>query len=126
MPPAAAGALDVGAGLKHSLHLPLTEPELSVSWCWSTDGYDLACALYFRPTADTEDDAAAKKYLGTLLAQGVIVELEDGTTGVVVEAETRHDSHLAPVLGSWTAPGPGTLELAWSNEYSWTTTKPLK
>lgn len=48
MPPAAAGGLEIGAGLKHSLHLPLTEPEFAVSWCWSTDGYDLACAVYFR------------------------------------------------------------------------------
>ena len=48
VPAAAAGALEVGAGLKHSLHLPLSEPELALSWCWSTDGYDLACAVYFR------------------------------------------------------------------------------
>ena len=79
-----------------------------------------------RPESSPGNDAEAKQYLAKLLAQGTLTELGDGTTGIVVEPETRHDSHLAPVLGRWVAPGPGTLEMAWTNEYSWTTAKPLK
>ena len=51
---------------------------------------------------------------------------EETNEGVSVEEETRHDSHLAPVLGRWTAPREGLLRICWSNGYSWSTAKKLK
>jgi hypothetical protein len=83
-PAAAAGELQLGAGKEHEVMLPLTAEEqaggsggggggLSVAWCWSTDEYDLACAVSFRPDQE-----------------GAVVDLDDGSAlWTTVEAEVR-------------------------------------
>ena len=46
-PAASAGELEIAAGQKHEVLLPLDAPGTAVSWCWSTEAHDLACSILF-------------------------------------------------------------------------------